>query len=136
MLQKKVRVLLIEDDKIEVIKFKRAISSEFNDFTFTLANNGREALSILENSFPDIILLDLNMPDTNGIDFLTIVKNISKLKHIPIIVLTTSNNVNDVKECYKLGIAGYILKSLKYEDYQIKINTILKYWSVNEFIQK
>lgn len=135
MLQKKVNILLIEDDKIEIIKFKRAISSECNDYIITLANNGREALSLLETSFPDIILLDLNMPDTNGIDFLTIVKNISKLKHIPIIVLTTSSNVIDIKECYKLGIAGYLLKSLKYEDYKIKVNTIMKYWSLNEFIQ-
>lgn len=136
MLQKKVKILLIEDDKIEITKFKRAISSEFNDFTITLANDGSEALTILENSFPDIILLDLSMPDINGIEFLSIVKNISKLKHIPIIVLTTSNNVIDIKECYKLGIAGYLLKSLKYEEYQIKINKILKYWSVNEFIKK
>ncbi len=76
------------------------------------------------------------MPDTNGTEFLSIVKNISKLKHIPIIVLKSSNNVSDIEECYELGIAGYILKSLKYEDYEIKINTMLKYWSVNEFLQK
>ncbi|WP_339658465.1 response regulator [uncultured Polaribacter sp.] len=136
MLQKKIKILLIEDDRIEVIKFNRAISSEFSSFIISLASNGKEALSLLQTSIPDIILLDLNMPDTNGIDFLKSVNNIPKLKHIPIIVLTTSNNSIDIKECYRLGISGYLVKSLKYEDYEIKINAILKYWSLNEFIHK
>jgi DNA-binding NarL/FixJ family response regulator len=136
MLQKKIKILLIEDDRIEITKFKRAISSEFSHYIVSLAGNGREALTILENSFPDIILLDLNMPDTNGIEFLKKIKDITKVKHIPIIVLTTSNNSKDIEECYKLGIAGYVLKSLKYDDYVVKINKILSYWSVNEFIQK
>ncbi|SDS06899.1 Response regulator receiver domain-containing protein [Polaribacter sp. KT25b] len=136
MLQKKVKILLIENDEMEIFKFKRALSSKFSDFTIIFANNGKEALSILENCFPDIILLDLNMPDINGFDFLTNVKNLSQIKHIPIIVLTTSNNINDIKKCYKLGIAGYLLKSLNDEDYLIKINKIMKYWSVNDFIRK
>lgn len=136
MLQKKIKILLIEDDRIEVIKFNRAISSEFTSFNISLASNGKEALSILQNSIPDIILLDLNMPDTNGIDFLKSVHNNPTLKQIPIIVLTTSTNSIDIKECYRLGISGYLVKSLKYEDYKIKINAILKYWSLNEFIHK
>jgi CheY-like chemotaxis protein len=76
------------------------------------------------------------MPGTNGIEFLKTVKNNSKIKHIPIIVLTTSNNDKDIKECYKLGVASYVLKSLKYEDYKTEINAIIKYWSLNEFIVK
>jgi CheY-like chemotaxis protein len=136
MLQKRLKILLIENNKIEISKFKRAIYSEFIYYTISLANNGNEALSVLENSLPDIILLDLNMPETNGIEFLKTVKNNSKIKHIPIIVLTTSNNDKDIKECYKLGVASYVLKSLKYEDYKTEINAIIKYWSLNEFIVK
>jgi CheY-like chemotaxis protein len=97
MLQKRLKILLIENNKIEISKFKRAIYSEFIYYTISLANNGNEALSVLENSLPDIILLDLNMPGTNGIEFLKTVKNNSKIKHIPIIVLTTSNNDKDIK---------------------------------------
>ncbi|PQJ82020.1 response regulator [Polaribacter glomeratus] len=136
MLQKKLKILLIENNKIEIIKFKRAISSDFSDFTIFVANNGSEAVSLLENSFPDIILLDLNMPETNGIEFLKMVKNNSNLNHIPIVVLTTSSNIKDIQECYKLGVASYVLKSLKYEDYKLEVNAIIKYWSLNEFIEK
>jgi CheY-like chemotaxis protein len=134
MLCKKLKILLIEDDKIEIIKLKRAISKEFSDYKISLSKNGSEALFILENSFIDIILIDLNIPDTNVIDFLLFVKSNPKLKHIPIIILTAYTNDKDIKGYYKLGIAGYLLKPLKYENYQIKINTILKYWSLNEFI--
>lgn len=136
MLHKKLKILLIENNKIEIIKFKRAISSDFSDFTIFVANNGSEALTLLENSFPDIILLDLNMPEINGIEFLKMVKNNSNLKHIPVVVLTTSGNIKDIQECYKLGASSYVLKSLKYEDYKLEVNAIIKYWSLNEFIEK
>ena len=129
---KKINILLIEDDRIEVMKLNRAIETSIKH-SIIIANNGNEALKILEDNIPDIILLDLNMPDTNGIEFLTILKNKKNLQHIPTIILTTSDNNKDIAECYKIGIAGYILKPLKYDDYEEKINTVIKYWSLNEF---
>jgi CheY-like chemotaxis protein len=75
------------------------------------------------------------MPKLNGIEFLNILKNDDVLKYIPTIILTTSNNQKDLLECYKIGIAGYVLKPLKYEDYVSKIETLLAYWSINELKQ-
>lgn len=135
MLKSKLKILLIEDDRIEVIKLKRSIPQEFEDYTLTLANDGNEALSILEKEIPDMILLDLNMPDTNGIEFLTILKSNDELMHIPVVILTTSNSDKDVQDCYKLGIAGYVLKPLKYDEYEQKIKAIINYWSLNEFLK-
>ena len=134
---KKLNILLIEDDKIEVMKLNRTISTLKVDHTIIESKNGEEALEILnkKNGLPDIILLDLNMPKINGIDFLRILKNDDVLRYIPTIVLTTSNNYKDVMECYKIGIAGYILKPLKYEDYVKKIEILLSYWSINELIK-
>jgi CheY-like chemotaxis protein len=74
------------------------------------------------------------MPKINGIEFLSILKNDEVLKYIPTIILTTSNNQKDLLECYKIGIAGYVIKPLKYEDYVSKIERVLNYWSVNELI--
>jgi CheY-like chemotaxis protein len=131
---KKLKILLIEDDMIEVMKLKRTISKLILDHDIIEANDGEEALNILQkkNKFPDIILLDLNMPKINGIEFLNILKADDVLKYIPTIILTTSNNQQDLLECYKIGIAGYILKPLKYEDYVLKIEKLLAYWSINE----
>lgn len=133
---KSLKILLIEDDMIEVMKLNRVSSSLDLNHTIIEANNGEEALEILEkkDNLPDIILLDLNMPKINGIEFLKILKNDERLKYIPTIILTTSNNQRDLLECYKAGIAGYVLKPLKYEQYVEKIKKLLTYWSMNELI--
>jgi CheY-like chemotaxis protein len=133
---KMLNILLIEDDLIEVMKLNRATSSLQLNHNIKEANNGEVALKLLEqkDSLPDIILLDLNMPKISGIEFLKILKNDERLKYIPTIILTTSNNQRDLLECYKIGIAGYVLKPLKYEDYVSKIEKLLAYWSINELI--
>lgn len=132
----KLNILLIEDDTIEVMKFKRALSKLKLDHKLQNAVNGEDALKILEQKdrLPNIILLDLNMPKINGIEFLTILKKDEVLKYIPTIILSTSNNKKDLLECYKIGIAGYVLKPLKYEDYVSKIEKLLDYWSSNQLI--
>ena len=134
MKEKPLNVLLIEDNTIEIMKMNRAVSFLELNHSITEAKTADKALDILENKnyIPDIILLDLNMPKINGIEFLAILKKNKDLNHIPVIILTTSNNKSDLLECYKLGIAGYILKPLKYEDYVTKIESTLKYWSLNE----
>ncbi|WP_411893320.1 response regulator [Winogradskyella sp. A2] len=133
---KNLKILLIEDDMIEVMKLNRATSSLGLNHSIKEAGNGEEALKLLEqkDNLPDIILLDLNMPKINGIEFLKILKADDRLKYIPTIILTTSNNQRDLLECYKIGIAGYILKPLKYEEYVSKIEKLLAYWSINELI--
>ena len=134
---KPLNILLIEDDMIEVMKLNRVSSSLDLNHTIIEANNGEEALKLLEkkDNLPDIILLDLNMPKINGIEFLKILKSDERLKYIPTIILTTSNNQRDLLECYKEGIAGYVLKPLKYEHYVQKIEKLLAYWSMNELIK-
>ncbi|EAS20797.1 response regulator [Nonlabens mediterrranea] len=134
MKARKLKVLLIEDDTIEVMKMHRALSTLKEDHTIIEANNGEVALSILKqkDQLPDIILLDLNMPKINGIEFLSILKKDDRLKYIPTIILTTSNNQRDLLACYNLGIAGYVLKPLKYEEYVEKISRLMSYWSINE----
>ena len=72
------------------------------------------------------------MPKINGIEFLSILKNDNALKYVPTIILTTSSNQRDLLACYEIGIAGYILKPLKYEEYVSKIEKLLGYWSINE----
>ena len=132
-----LKILLIEDDVIEVMKFNRTIGSLNLSHKVIEANNGEDALKILENKTnrPDIILVDLNMPKINGIEFLNILKSDNVLRYIPAIVLTTSSNMKDLRECYEAGVAGYLLKPLKYEDYVSRIEKLLAYWSINELNQ-
>lgn len=137
-MRKSLNILLIEDDAIEVMKFNRVLKTLNLNHKIVEANNGEEALEILKTKeiIPDIVILDLNMPKLNGIEFLTILKNDEVLKYIPSIILTTSSNHKDMLECYKIGIAGYVLKPLKYEDYVDRIKRMLEYWSVTELISQ
>lgn len=132
-----MKILLIEDDLIEVMKLKRAVDKMDLEITLIEAKNGEEALDLLKDSqnLPDLIFLDLNMPKINGLEFLNILKNDEVLKYLPTVILTTSSNRKDVLECYKVGVAGYILKPLKYDEYVDKIQKALLYWSVNELIK-
>ena len=136
-MKRELKILLIEDDTIELMKLNRAMLSLNMNHKVTEVNNGEDALELLLNEeyYPDIILLDLNMPKINGIEFLSILKTNESLKFIPIIILTTSSNKKDLLECYNIGIAGYIQKPLKYQDYISKINILLSYWSANELIK-
>ncbi len=132
-----MNILFIEDDMIETMKLQRTISKLKLKHKITEAKNGEEALDILkpENTLPDIILLDLNMPRMSGIEFLRILKEDAKLKYIPTVILTTSENRVDLLECYKIGIAGYVIKPLKYEDYEVKLHRVLSYWEINELVK-
>ena len=136
-MKRELKILLIEDDTIELMKLNRAMLSLNMNHKVTEINNGEDALELLLNEeyYPDIILLDLNMPKINGIEFLSILKTNESLKFIPTIILTTSSNKKDLLECYNIGIAGYIQKPLKYQDYISKINILLSYWSANELIK-
>jgi CheY-like chemotaxis protein len=137
MINEVLKIMLIEDDMIEIMKLNRTISKLKLKHKIVDTNNGEDALKLLskKDNLPDIILLDLNMPKVNGIEFLDILKNDESLKYIPTVILTTSSNQKDLHECFKIGVSGYILKPLKYEDYVDKINKVLSYWSINELIK-
>lgn len=132
-----MKILFIEDDAIECMKMKRTVSKSGVTHQIVEAKNGEEALEYLQsaNPLPDIVLLDLNMPKMNGVEFLEILKRDDRLRFLPTIILTTSQNRNDLLSCYKLGVAGYLIKPLKYEDYEDKINKLLAYWEINEFVK-
>ena len=130
-------ILFIEDDLIETMKFQRIISKMQLTHKIREAKNGEEALNELKSSpgLPDIILLDLNMPRMSGLEFLKILKEDEVLRYLPTIVLTTSENQADLLEAYRIGIAGYVIKPLKPEDYQDKMRKVLEYWYINELVK-
>ena len=129
-------ILLIEDDAIEILKFNRSLIKLREVHELIEAHNGENALDILaENSQIDLILLDLNMPKMNGFEFLKQLRTDPNLKYIPTVVLTTSINRSDLKQAYSIGIAGYLVKPLKYEDYVQKIASLLNYWKQNELVK-
>jgi len=132
----RLTILLVEDDEIENLKFERAFKKLGYNHKVINARNGEEALSLCEFEHPNLILLDLNMPKMNGLEFLSLLKSDENLKHIPAMILTTSNNHNDINNAYKIGVAGYVIKPLRYEAYVTQIKLIIDYWSINELVKR
>lgn len=131
-----MRILFIEDDMIETMKLQRAISKLPTKHQIIEAKNGEEAIQKLqEQPLPDLVLLDLNMPRMSGIEFLTYLKGNDKLCYLPTVILTTSENRSDLLTCFEIGIAGYVIKPLKYEDYEEKLRRVFEYWEISELVK-
>ena len=128
-------ILLVEDDKVDAMTVKRALRDLNVTNHLDIVGNGEEALAYLkngENREPCIILLDLNMPKMNGIEFLKIIKNMDSLKMIPVIVLTTSKNEQDRIESFRLSVAGYMIKPVDYMQFVETVKMIEMYWTLSE----
>ena len=116
---KKPTILLVEDDELDVISVERCLKKLESAYELHTAYNGIEALKILSGPdalVPDVILLDINMPRMNGIEFLKVLREDKKLKHLKVFIMTTSSESNDRTAAEQLGISGYIIKPLNYND--------------------
>ena len=100
--------------------------------------NGEEALKYLrdpKSEKPCIILLDLNMPIMNGIEFLQVAKHDAQIKRIPVVVLTTSEEQQDKMNSFDLGVAGYMAKPVDYRQFVEVMRSIDAYWTISELPQ-
>jgi len=120
---KKNVILLVEDDELDVISVERSLKKLNEEYILYTAYNGIEALEILRGTngkkidpLPDVILLDLNMPKMNGVEFLKALREDEKLKDIKVFIMTTSGEEADRKATENLGISGYLIKPLNFNN--------------------
>ena len=128
-------ILLVEDDRVDTMTVKRALKDLKVTNQLICTTNGEEALEYLRDETkkkPCVILLDLNMPKVNGIEFLKIAKADDELKKIPVIVLTISREERDVVESFNLSVAGYIVKPTDYKKFVEAIRVVELYWTLSE----
>jgi CheY-like chemotaxis protein len=128
-------ILLAEDDQVDAMAIKQAFKTIHVTNRVDIVGNGEEALSYLrnsENERPCIILLDLNMPKMDGIEFLRIAKQDKTLGSIPVVVLTTSGEEQDKVDSFSLGVAGYMLKPVDYQKFVEVVKTVDLYWTLSE----
>jgi CheY-like chemotaxis protein len=119
-MDKVINLLLVEDDTLDVMDAKRTLEKMGVLHIMQVAKNGEEAIEHLERvqkesptTIPDVILLDLNMPKMNGIEFLTRIRADDRWKNMKVFVLTTSAEKEDRELTRKLGVSGYIEKPWK-----------------------
>ena len=131
-----LNLLLVEDDEVDVMNVRRAFQRGHIANPLWVAGNGLEALQMLrDNVVPDerrLVLLDLNMPKMNGIEFLRALRGDPTLHATPVVVLTTSDDERDKVEAYNLNVAGYLLKPVTFAHFIEVMTALNKYWTLVE----
>lgn len=128
-------VLLVEDDEVDIMAVKRAFDKAKIANPVIVAHDGIEALEKLRSgdvSRPFLILLDLNMPRMNGLEFLDEIRNDDDLKASVVFVLTTSKAEEDKWAAYQRNIAGYIVKENVGREFLDAVSLLDHYWRVVE----
>ena len=138
--EKLLHILLVDDDEVDVMNVQRAFKKNNIINPLYVANNGLEALALLRGhgtaAIPGprrLILLELNMPKMNGLEFLRAIRDDPELRPLTVVVLTTSDDERDRIEAYNLNVAGYILKPVTFTAFVEAMATLNKYWTISEF---
>jgi CheY-like chemotaxis protein len=131
-----LNILLVEDDQVDVMNVRRAFQKNNIANPLFVAGNGEDALAMLRGGeIPRdrrIVLLDLNMPRMNGIEFLRALRADPELRATTVVVLTTSNDERDKVQAYDLNVAGYLLKPVTFSNFCEVMSALNKYWTLVE----
>jgi len=132
----RLRILLVEDNMADVLLFKKSMEKYTKVADLYCIDDPERVMDYLcnhmtkyGNSAPDIMVLDLNMPKVGGLKLLKDLKSNSQNSLLPVIVLTNSISRKEMQEAYRLGAAGFIQKSINFEEYRESIGILINYWS-------
>jgi CheY-like chemotaxis protein len=143
MKNKSLNILLVEDDEFDIMNVKKALASGKIPNVLHVASNGLKALTMLRETDGHapliraerrLILLDLNLPKMDGLEFLQTLRTDSQLKSIPVVVMTSSKQEQKQIEAYQLNVAGYIVKSLNVDRFIEAVQTLSQYWQMSEML--
>ncbi len=140
MLDNNISILLVEDDEVDVMNVQRAFKKNHIKNIMHVAGNGLQALAMLRGTegeeklcpLPKIILLDINMPKMNGLEFLRELRSDNDLRSISVFVLTTSDEEKDRVAAYDMNVAGYILKPVEPGKFMEAMKTLNVFWALIE----
>lgn len=128
-----IRLLLVEDNEGDILLMTEALEEGTVAYELMSLTDGELAIEFLghpyaETALPDIILLDINLPRKNGIEVLRFIKSSGDLRHIPVIMLTTSSNSSDIATSYDNYVNCYITKPEDITEFMHVIHTIETFW--------
>ena len=135
-----VNILLVDDDEVDCMNVQRAFKKSNILNPLSIAHNGVEGLDMLRGTngvtkitpTPRIILLDINMPKMNGLEFLKELRSDPVLHNISVFILTTSNDDKDRFEAYNYNVAGYIIKPISFENFVAAVSILNNFWQLCE----
>jgi two-component system, chemotaxis family, response regulator Rcp1 len=130
-----MNILLVEDNLGDVRLAEEAFKECKMPVTLTVVRDGDQAIRYLTQAepftdarHPDLILLDLNLPKLNGREVLELIKSNPALKHLPVVILTTSSAHQDIEASYNLHVNCYIKKPLEFDQFTETVKNIERFW--------
>jgi len=130
-----IDILMAEDDMGDQILVRKAFARSRVVNRLTMVNDGEELMRYLRHEppyakapFPDLLMLDLNMPKKDGREALAEIKADPALRHLPVVILTTSDADEDILRSYDLGANSYIQKPVTFEKMVDVVRTLSEYW--------
>jgi CheY-like chemotaxis protein len=130
-MDKELRIMMVEDDLLDAAAAKRLLRHNGLDKRLVIVADGKQAVSILQSSspadLPQLILLDINLPDMSGIDLLKSIKKDDKFKDIPVVILTGSNEDQDIQKSYDLGARSYLVKPISNDALLLVLKTLFSF---------
>jgi CheY-like chemotaxis protein len=130
-----VRILLVEDDAVQTLFVKAALAALPQLELAGVARDGFEAVDFVRRSIhggqplPDVILLDLNMPNMDGFEVLAELKSAPRLRRVPIVVFSTSDDQGDIDRAYEQGANSYVVKPARLDELKHSLALVAGYWA-------
>ncbi len=125
----KYYVLLVEDNPADERLIREAFKATDPSVAVTVAGNGAEALALLRRERPNLIILDLNLPAVDGREVLDQLKGDKRMRHIPIVVFTSSVMPEDIMSCYRSGANCYLQKPMDLAVLFDRVRELLHFWT-------
>ena len=128
-------ILVVDDNKLEVLLIKKCLDKLSITQKVEHVTNGLEAMHYLDSGHrPSIILLDINMPEMNGLEFLEERSKRPEIQSIPVIILSSSDEQKDKESSLSLGACGYMIKPTEFDETTKMLKAILDYWTLSESV--
>lgn len=137
----RLHILLVDDNPGDCLLVDEAVARQDTQVEITTRSDGSSALNWLieqsgQEGLPDVLLLDVRMPGLNGLDLLRAVRQHPELHHLPAVMLTTSDDADDVRRAYDLISSGYLVKEHGFEAFTAQVHTFISYWSRVKFARQ
>jgi CheY-like chemotaxis protein len=126
-------ILLVEDNPLDADLTRRALQKSDPNIRLDMARDGEEALAFLKRwekgvHPPIFVLLDMKLPKVDGLEVLRAIKTHTHFKILPVVMLTSSNEISDIHQAYMLGANSYIVKAIDYDEFTKAVMRIRDYW--------
>lgn len=132
MCDKVCNILIVEDNEADADLIRRVLLKNDPALRLILLRDGEEALNLVQAGEPPlrplIILLDLKLPKVSGLEVLQALKTNPQWRIMPVVMLTSSNQLRDIQQAYCLGANSYVLKAIDFDEFSAAISRIYQYW--------